>query len=448
MPLSNGLTHPVSGPKGFPILGVLPHLRRDPFGFLTAIVAEYGDVVRMNLGLKNCFVLNHPEHAHHVLVRKYDNYVKSHLINKLKPVLGNGLLTSSGDLWQRQRGLMQPKFTANSIQALAGIIRATTIAKLDEIKARLRPDSPPLDVAVVMSELTLDLVIKTMFSSDIGQDIAAISQAITVLQKDVSERMWAMTDIGQWLPTLKRKRARQALQTIDDVVVRLIANRRQARAEGQSASADLLDLLLNAMEEQGHVDEKQLRDEVITMFAAGNETTANALTWTLSALGEHPWAAERCRQDIKAGSDAYARLVLQESLRLRPPIWWFAREAVNDDEIMGLKVPAGSVVIISQHLMHRHPDFWDRPDAFDPERFLPERSVGRHKFAYFPFGAGPRVCIGSHMAMTEMSIVLEEVLTRFSLTLAEGIPPEPEAFVTLRPKGGLWMNWTALELAA
>lgn len=444
MPPATGAKPSIHGPKGYPLLGVLPHLRRNPFGFLTAIVAQYGDVVRMKLGLKNCFVLNHPEHVQHVLVRNHENYVKSHLINKLKPVLGNGLLTSDGELWKRQRHLIQPKFTATSIQSLAHLIRSTTVAKLEDVKTQLQRSRESIDVALLMSELTLDLVVKTMFSTDISANILPISQAITVLQKDISERMWAMTDLAQWIPSKKRKQAREALSCIDDVVGKLIAARCQNRADNGTRNNDLLDLMLDAMEQHGQVDEQQLRDEVVTMFAAGNETTSNALAWTLSALGEHPWAAERCRQDIKSGSDAYTRLVIQEALRLRPPVWWFAREAVHNDDIMGLKIPAGSVVIISQHLMHRHPDFWDQPDRFYPERFLPECSQGRHKFAYFPFGAGPRTCIGSHMAMTEMGIVLEEILSRFVLELTDGKPPEPEAFVTLRPKGGLWMNWTSL----
>ena len=419
-------------------------MRRDPFGFLTKIMAQYGNVVPMNLGMKNCFVLNHPEHVQHVLVRNHENYVKSHLINKLKPVLGNGLLTSEGELWKRQRNLIQPKFTANSIQSLANLIRTITIDKLERVKSQILRSTNSIDVALLMSELTLDLVVKTMFSTDISANILPISQAITVLQKDVSERMWAMTDLAQWIPSKKRKLAREALACIDDVVGKLITARRQNRKDKSIRNNDLLDLMLDAMEQYGQVDEQQLRDEVVTMFAAGNETTSNALAWTLSALGEHPWAAERCRQDIKNESDAYARLVIQESLRLRPPVWWFAREAVHNDTIMGLDIPAGAVVIISQHLMHRHPDFWEHPDRFDPERFLPEHSQDRHKFAYFPFGAGPRTCIGSHMAMTEMTIVLEEILSRFTLELTDGKPPEPEAFVTLRPKGGLWMNWTSL----
>ena len=443
MPVNLWTKNPVDGPKGYPLLGVLPQMRRDPFGFLTSIAAQYGDAARMKLGLKTCFVLNHPEHVDHVMVKNHPNYVKSHLINKLKPVLGNGLLTSDGELWQRQRRLMQPKFTATTIQSLSAIIRNATIAKLDNLPV----SSAPMDVAVLMSELTLDLIIKTMFSSDIAQDISRISEAVTILQRDISDRMWAMTDMAQYLPTAKRKQAKDALRCIDEVVNRIITARRQSRAQGQPGPSDLLDLLLNAMEENGTVDERQLRDEVVTIFAAGNETTANALSWTLSALGEHPWAADRCRQEIGTGSDAYMRLVLQESMRLRPPIWWFAREAVSDDNIMGMKIPAGAVVIISQHLLHRHPDFWTDPDQFDPERFLPERSIGRHRFAYFPFGAGPRTCIGNHMAMVEMGIVLEEILRRFTLTLTTSTPPEPEAFVTLRPRNGLWMQWSEVVAA-
>ena len=436
-----GVANTLAGPKGYPLVGVLPLLRRDPFGFLNHIAQEYGDAAAMKLGPRPCFVLNHPDHVNHVLVSRPDNYVKSHLIDKLKPVLGNGLLTSDGALWKRQRQTLQPRFTPSSITPLAGMMRRAAIAKLDQVRHRLRMQSGPIDASALLSELTLDILVRTMFSTDISDDLAPFGEAVIILQRDIADRMWAATDLGQWLPTKKRRQARQALALVDRVVDKVISERRQARGKGYPATGDLMDLLLDAMNEGGQLDERQLRDEVVTIFGAGNETTANALSWVLALLGEHPWAAEKCRQELAQGQDTYLRLVIQESLRLRPPIWWFAREALQADTICGLNIPAKAVVIISQHLLHRHPGFWDNPDQFDPERFTPERSAGRHRFAYFPFGAGPRNCIGGHMAMTEMVIIVEEILRRFSISLVDHRPPEPEAFVTLRPKGGLWMHW-------
>lgn len=430
------------GPVGWPILGVLPDLRRDPFSFLATAVAEHGDFVPLKIGPKRGFILNHPEHVRHVLQDNHQGYAKSHLIKKLKPVLGDGLLTAGGDLWRRQRKLMQPKFTAPSIQSLAAIIRETAVSKLERMGASMPGSSGVVDVQRAMTELTLEVIVRTMFSTDISADASAVGDAITALQEEVSGRMWSLTDLGRFLPTKKRKRAKEALALLDEVVRRTISARRRARTEGAPRPGDLMDLLLDAMEDGGAVDERQLRDEVVTMFAGGHETTANGLTWTFALLGEHPWAAERLQTDREAGHGGYVRLVIQESMRLHPPIWWFAREAVHDDVIGGMRIPAGSMVIISQHLLHRHPDFWTAPDQFDPERFLPERSVGRHKFAYIPFGAGPRICVGSHMAMAEMAIVLQETLSRFDVALVDGRPPEPDALVTLRPKGGLPMVWT------
>lgn len=431
-----------TGPSGWPILGVLPNLRRDPFSFLAAAVAEHGDLVQLKIGPKRGFILNHPEHVRHVLQDNHQGYAKSHLIKKLKPVLGDGLLTSGGELWQRQRKLMQPKFTAPSIQSLAGIIRETAISKLERVRASIPGMSGTVDVQRVMTELTLEVIVRTMFSTDISADAPAVGEAITALQEEVSGRMWSLTDIGRFLPTKQRKRAREAMALLDDVVSRTIVTRRRARELGEPRSGDLLDLLLDAMEDGGSVDERQLRDEVVTMFAGGHETTANGLTWTFALLGEYPWAIDCIRADSGAEHGGYIRLVVQEAMRLRPPIWWFARQAISDDMIGGARIPAGSTVIISQHLLHRHPEFWASPDRFDPERFLPENSTGRHKFAYIPFGAGPRICVGSHMAMAEMAIVLQEAFARFDVELVGRKAPEPDALVTLRPRGGLPMIWT------
>jgi cytochrome P450 len=445
----------ISGPRGFPLVGVLPQLWRDPLGFFMDTAREYGDITFLNLGFNKAFLLNHPNHIKHVLQDNYRNYRKSSFIEKLKPLLGEGLLTSDGELWTRQRQLLQPGFRRERLQGLAHIM-TEVIAAMIVRWGEIREPGATIDLAGEMSRVALEVIVKTMFSTDIGAEAAKVSEAITVLQAHASSRVWAFTDLTERIPTRRNRRFRQALRTLDEVVYRIIDGRRR----GGKDKDDLLSMLLAARDaDSGEgMNDRQLRDEVMTMFVAGHETTANALSWIWYLLGQYPEAAMKVHQEaattLKGGMPSledlpnlvYTKMVIQECLRLLPSIWWYARTAIEDDQIGSCHIPAGSTVIISQYLTHRHPAFWEDPETFDPERFAPENVVGRPPYAYFPFGGGPRVCIGKHFAMLEIQLLVPIVAQAYRLEPVPGRKVELEPYITLRPRNGLPMtlrDWSA-----
>jgi cytochrome P450 len=305
-----------------------------------------------------------------------------------------------------------------------------------------------------MSRLTLDIVTGALFHAHVGEEPGAISRAVNVLVEDLGYRFEVPFYPPHRVPTPRNRRFRAALRTVDRAVYSIIAERRR----GGGDEEDLLALLMEARDEETgeSMGDKQLRDEVITLFLAGHETTANALSWAFYLLATHPDAEERLRAELAEVLGAeddfrvptledlprlpYAKMVVDETLRLYPPAWITNRQAIADDEILGHRIPAGAFVMLSPYVLHRHPDYWTEPDAFDPERFAPGQGNGRPRFAYFPFGGGPRQCIGQSMALVEAQLVLATVLGSCRLRPASDKPVEAEALATLRPRGGLPMT--------
>jgi cytochrome P450 len=387
----------------------------------------------------------------HILVKNQKNYTKSRNYLGLKLVLGDGLLTSEGEFWRRQRKLAQPAF---HMQRLRGL--ATTMAELtgDSIaRWNALPESGrTLDMHAEMMRLTFRIVGKTLFNSDVEGDAQAIGKALTIAMQFANDYIEQLQLIPPWLPLPKNIRFQKARQTLDALVYRIIDEHRR----GQAPEGDLLGMLMSATDDGdgGGMTPKQLRDEVMTLVLAGFETTANALTWTLYLLAKHPEVAQKLEEEatrVLGDREAtfedvprleYTERVLQESMRLYPPAWCFERMAIESDEIGGYAIPKGTTIAICPYVLHRNPAYWDDPDAFDPDRFLPERSNDRSRFAYLPFGDGPRICIGKNFAMMEAKIVLAMLASRFRIRLATDHHVDIDPRITLRPRNGMPMTLT------
>jgi cytochrome P450 len=409
----------------------------------------HGDVVRFRLGPQVLHLLNHPDHVQHVLQRRAANYDKRTRSTRfIRGVTGESLLTANGDSWQRQRRLIQPTFHRQHIAGFLGPMAEAAQAMLDRWDHR-DPSAGPLDVAAEMSRLTYTIVGRTLFSADVGPDADTINASMQVILPHTFDRLGRVWNWPDWVPTPANRRFRHALRQIDQTVYRLIAEHRQVLAETGTAPPDLLGMLLQVREEStgDGLTDAQLRNETTTFLLAGHETTSNALTWTFHLLGQHPAIARQVRDEARAVLAgraptledlprlALARRVVMESMRLFPPIWIIERRVIAEDAVGGFLLPAGSSVVISPYALHRHPGFWDRPEAFDPSRFeqpAPE--------AYIPFGAGPRFCVGREFALMEAQIITAMVAQAFDLRPVPGHPVEPWPGITLRTRHGLLMT--------
>jgi cytochrome P450 len=436
------------GPRGVPIFGNTLEAWRDPIGLMTRAVAEHGDVAQLRLGPYRYMVLAHPEAIRQVLVDNPNNYTKSRNYDGLRLGLGQGLLTSEGSLWRRQRKLAQPAFHRERLAGLAEVMVRRTRSTLARWESMGDVD---LDLHQEMMRLTLCVVGEALFGSELDSEVLATVDAVGVLNRFAHEYVESFVAfLPTWLPTPSNVRFWRALRTLDRVVQRIIDTRRRSGKLGN----DLLGMLLGGRDEETGepIGDRLVRDEVMTFIVAGHETTASALTWTWHLLSQHPGAMHRVRDEVDAvlGDDAptlstlprmetVARVV-QESMRLYPPAWSFERQAIEDDRVMGFDIPSGSIMGISPYLLHRNPLWWERPEEFDPDRFLPDRIAKRPRYAYLPFGGGPRTCIGSAFAMMESQIAVAMVARRFAPKPCPARRVDFELDITLRPKGGLRMR--------
>ncbi len=431
-------------PGGWPVLGDLPAMRRQPLVFL-ARTAPLGDVVRLRLG-RDVFLLNHPDHVQHVLLENHANYRKNFFYQRIRPLVGDGLLTSEGDDWKRKRRLAQPAFHRERLSGFVEVMAHHTAALLDrwsEAAAR----GAAVDVAADMMRLTLTVVGHALFGSDLLGRAERTGQALTTALRITNERFFALVYLPPWLPTPRNARFARALRVLDELVNEIVSARR-----GQPPRPDLLGMLMAAHDEEGggKLSDQELRDEIMTMVLAGHETTANALSWALFLLARAPEVDARLHGEcsaVLAGREVrledlprlgLAARVNQESMRLYPPGWIIGREAIRPDTFGATRVPAGAAVSICPWLLHRDPRFWSDPERFDPDRFLSDG--GRPKYAYLPFAAGPRMCIGNSFASMEMQVVLSMIADRFRLELVPDRPVKAETSVTLRPRNGIWMT--------
>ncbi len=440
--------HPPPHLSSHTLLGSASPMHHDPLGFLLA-TRRYGEVVGMRFVFSQAYLVYHPDDVKHVLQENHFNYNKDlFTYHMLHPVLGAGLFTNDGESWLHQRRLMQPAFHRKHLASYATLMAEATDAMLEGWQAHEEPEGP-LDIAEEMMRLTLRIVGQALFSLDLSQETSTVGQAVSTLVKLLGDYVY-MPFPPISIPTPRNRHMQSAIHELDRVVAGIIKERR----ERESDTGDLLSMLLLARDEETDkgMNDHQARDEIMTLLLAGHETTANALTWTWYLLSQHPEVERRLHAELAAvlGGNAptvehlprltYTSMVLQEALRLYPPIWVLSRKAIAADELGGYSIPPGSMVILSPYATHRHPAFWERPEVFDPERFTPERAAARPHYAHFPFGGGPRQCIGSNFALMEAQLVLAAVAQRYRLRLAPGHPVVPEAKITLRPRYGMPMT--------
>lgn len=442
--------HKPPGPRDILGLRTIEAMKRNPLELMIDLHKTYGGIVHHTLLNAPVYFFSHPDHVGHILQDNHRNYQRGRDYRRLRRLLGNGLVTNDGESWLKQRRLMQPAFHRRRIAGFGD----TMVQETQKLMARWEAsasDKQPLDISSEMMHVTLNIVSRVMFGAEVQGDAARLEPLVTLAQREVRNRLYALVDVPEWIPLPGNRRSRNARQTIDAVVTRIIAARRQSESPQED---DLLSMLLEARDpDNGEpMDDDQLRDEVRTIFLAGHETTANALTWTWYLLARNPDAAEQLRDELARVLNGrlptvadvpqlpYTKMVVEESMRLLPPVWSISREAIAADEIGGYRIPPGGAVIMNQYITHRHPDFWEDPEAFIPERFAPERANGRHRFAYFPFGGGPRLCIGNNFAMLEAQLLLATIAQRYELDLVPDHPVDLEPLITLRPRHGMMMT--------
>ncbi len=419
-----------------PAISSMRELVRDPLHFFQSITEQYGDIVCYRPAPDPAVLINHPDYVRHVLLDNNRNYSKATYSNMIfNKVIGEGLLTSEGETWRKQRRMMQPAFHHTRLEQLDRMITDATTAMLDGWQ-RAYEEGRPIDLPREMAALTLTITTKALFGVDLGDEVREVGEIVN--------------RAASYLEKPSNPKLIQSVGELSAVVDRIIQQRKQDFRD----AGDLLSSLIMARDEQtgAAMSDEQMRSQIMTLMLAGYETTASALTWTWYLLAKHPWAVERVRQEVRHAlvgaaprymdleQMPYPRMVLNERLRLFPPAWTLGRRALGEDNIGGYFIAPNTVIAVCIYSLHRHPAFWDEPDVFNPERFLPEVSARRHKFSYVPFGAGPRQCIGNNFGLMEAAPVIACIAQRFELHLMPGIEAQPQALFVLRPGRDLLMS--------
>ena len=437
------------GPQGQFLLGSIRDFQRDPLGFNQRAAREYGPVARFQLANVIFNLVSHPDGVQQVLQENNRNYIKGEFFDPVRQLAGDGLFASEGAHWLRQRRLMQPTFHRQRLGGFAEIMVRQTEAMLQRWES-LAQSGTPVDVSHEFTELTMRIIAESMFSAQLTEDVSLISTSLTYLLADLNFRFQVPFYPRIGFPTLRNLHTRKVLGVVDEVIYRIIRERRQNGTQQN----DLLQMLMEARDEEtgAAMSDQHLRDELITMFVAGHETTAVLLTWLFHILSSEPEWEARLVAEVTAALQGRRpgfadlpnfptlRMAIDETLRLYPPVWITNRNAVQDDEICGYRIRAGEVVGIAPYVTHRLSEYWPDPERFDPLRFSPERAANRPRFAYLPFGGGPRQCIGNNFALVEAQLIFATLVPRFRLQAVPERPVQVEPTATLRPKDGLWMK--------
>jgi len=432
-------------PKHVPFLGHLTKFRRDPLGLLLDSAREHGDVVHLRFGPQDIYLLNHPDYIRDVLVTNSRNFVKSRGLEMAKKFLGESLLTSEGEFHRRQRRLAQPAFHRPRINAYAAVM----VDHASRTEERWQ-QGETLDIWQEMMRLTLGIVGKTLFDADVESEASEIGRALTSVMQLFERITNPFAGLLDKLPLPSNVRWLKAKHRLDSTIHRIIDEHRASGVD----RGDLLSMLMAAQDEEGDggmMTDAQLRDEAMTLFVAGHETTANALTWTWYLLSQHRDVEARMHAEIDSVLEGripitddvaklrYTEMVFAESMRLYPPAWTLGRRVLNDYTVGEYVLPAGSIVLTSPWVTHHDARYFPEPFKFDPERWTPEARESRPKFSYFPFGGGPRVCIGEQFAWMEGVLLIATIAQGWKMRLAPDQIVEPKPMITLRPRYGMRM---------
>jgi cytochrome P450 len=434
-----------TGSKGLPIIGNLREFAgTNRLHHLKEWKETYGDRIHIKLLGRDAYILTNPDDVYHVLVRNAKKVHKSPLLKRgLTSVLGTGLLLSEDDFHKRQRHLVQPAF---HMQRIANY--ADAIVDYGELMVQSWHDNQQVDMHEAMMTVTMKIIAKVLFDTDVSKDAHDLEQAITVGIEAVMNKITHVVTIPDWIPTPANRRAMAAFKLLDQKIDDIINSRRQTMED----KGDLLSMLLLSEDDNGEsMTDSQVRDEAMTLFLAGHETTAIALTWTLYLLSQHPDILQKLQQEVdtvlgnrRATLDdlkqlTYTNMVVKESMRFYPPAWITTRIVMEPIVFDTFTAEIGNLLVLSPYLTHHDPALWENPSTFNPQRFTKEAEKEHHKFAYFPFGGGPRVCIGNHFAMMEIQLLLVTILQQYTADLAPNADIQPEPVLTLRPLNGMPM---------
>lgn len=428
------------GPRG--VLSGWP-LLREPLAFIDKIARDYGDIASVRICNLPLYLIGHPDGVRHVLQDNQANYVKAVRYKALARIFGEGLITSEGAHWQKQRRLIQPAFHRLRLEQFARLVTDKTLQMVERWSS-WEECQAVVDVSSEMMRLALQIVGQSFLSLDVTPHAAAINGYTTILNERLGNGLAAFLP---WLPTLGNLRFRRAAVSLRAMILEIVSERRHHAGRHN----DLLSLLLDSLDDDADetVSDAELRDQLVTLMIAGHETTANVLSWTWYLLAQNPEAEQQLHHELDVVLDGkqptfadlgrlhYTLMVINEAMRLYPPVWCLRRHAIEDDEIMGYYVPKGHNVLVSQWLVHRNPIFWSNPRAFRPERFAANGKETIPRYAFFPFGGGPRTCIASQFALTEAQLILACIAQRFRLRIVNSHPVVPQPLITLRARYGI-----------
>lgn len=450
-PVPAELPAPVTD-RGWPLLGALPALLTDaPRALLAGAARHPGELFALRFGPVAVPIVSEPDHLQEVLVDNAKDFEKAGMWESTRPLLGNGLVTSDGDFWRRQRRLMQPLFSPAHLASLGETMVGAIGRQLDLLAAR----SGPVELNTEMALLTQRVLFETMFGSRIDPDVAEQTGRHLAVAFEAMNFQVFLYFLPSWIPRPRQRAFRGSIVEIDRFLQGVVATRRAELARGEgTARVDLLNQLLAAQDADTgeQMTDAQVRDELVTLFSAGLDTTAITLTWLFWLLDTHPEIDARVRAEVDGvlggrsptmadlGRLVYTKQAIQEAMRMYPPAWIFPRYTRGGTTIGGRRIAPGTSMLVSPYVTHRNPRYWDDPDRFDPDRFLPERSKGRPRLAFVPFGAGSRQCIGMHFGMMEAQIATAMIVQRFRLRTVPGHEVVPASSSTLKPKHGVPMN--------
>ncbi len=439
--MTNASTLP-PGPKPFPIVGNMLQFQRDQIEYMQRMRRTYGNMVTIHVGKTPVVMVFRPEHIRYILTEHPRNFTSLQSTGDMTETVGQGLLTLEGEAHRQQRRFVQPAFHRKRVEGYANTMVQYTLEMLKAWHA-----GEEKNMAREMQELTLRIVAKSLFNLELASQVHELGQQFTTMMENRRRTLARMLHIRFDAPFTAYGRRIGARRKVDTMIYRLIAQR---RAEGRDVG-DVLSMLLTAHEEGNKLTDTQIRDHVMTLMAAGHETTANALTWTFYLLSQNPDACARLLTELQmvlVGEAPtlntlinlpYTEWVIQEAMRLYPPAWRIGRYAIEAFDMGSYHFPKGTIFLISQWVMHRHPEFWENPDEFHPERWDPVRGEKMTPWTYFPFGGGPRICIGMPFAQLEAKLLLATILQHYTPRLVPDFPVQLQQLVTLRPKGGLPM---------